>query len=337
MRKVVIISCFCVAAAVGLYAVLQAQSSGRQKPPDVSNITVNVDLQRLEKMLFSLNNKEEIRTFLKDNALFAAQFLGLASHKDEDTLVERLHTMVHDANIQALYQEVQRVFGDCSAIQQQFEEVFRHLLYYYPDFQIPQIATFITGMGMDLHLSEELIVIGLDFFMGEGAKFRPIELPQYILRAYQPAYIVPKTLLLLSQEFIKTNDTDQTLLADMLHYGKAYYFTQSMLPKTEASLILSYTKEQLAEVEQHQDIVWGHFIDQELLYVTNHLTKNKYLQDGPFTSEIGRRCPGNIGRWLGWEIVKSYMERHSEISLPTLMRNIDTQALFAASGYRPKK
>jgi len=91
--------------------------------------------------------------------------------------------------------------------------------------------------------------------MGEGAKFRPIELPQYILRAYQPAYIVPKTILRLSQEFIKTNSANQTLLKDMLHYGKAYCFTQAMLPTVEAGLILSYTKEQLAAVEYHQDIV----------------------------------------------------------------------------------
>jgi len=83
--------------------------------------------------------------------------------------------------------------------------------------------------------------------------------------------------------------------------------------------------------------VWEHFIDQELLYVTDHLIKNKYLQDRPFTAEIGRRCPGNIGRWLGWEIIKSYMKRNTEENLTTLMRNTDTQALFFASGYRPSK
>jgi len=326
-----------MAISVGLYALLQAQYAAKKKPPDISNIEVSLEIQRLEGVLFGLESKQEIRAFLKDNALFAAQFLGLTSHEEENTLVERLYAMVHNADIQALYQEVQQVFGDFSAIQQQFEEAFRYLLYYYPDFKIPQLATFITGMGMDLYLSKDLIVIGLDFFMGEEAKFRPIELPQYILRAYQPAYIVPKTILQLSQEFIKTNDADQTLLADMLYYGKAYYFTQALLPKVEAAIILSYTKEQLAAVEQHQDIVWEHFIDQELLYVTNHLIKNRYLNDRPFTSEIGQQCPGNIGRWLGWEIVKSYMARHTEVSLSALMSSTDTQALFAQSKYRPKK
>ena len=37
------------------------------------------------------------------------------------------------------------------------------------------------------------------------------------------------------------------------------------------------------------------------------------------------------------KIVKSYMERHTEVSLPTLMHDADTQVLFVASGYRPKQ
>ena len=337
MRKLVIISCLCIAVAAGLYAVLSAQASSRRKVPDVSHITVHVEIQRLEQVLFGLDNKEAIRAFLKDNTLFATQFLGLSSPRAEEELVERLYAMIKDPHIQALYQEVQRVFGDFSAIQRQFETGFRYLRYYYPAFKLPKLATFITGMGTDLHVSDDLIVIGLDFFMGEGAQFRPIELPPYILRAYQPAYIVPKTILLLSQQFIETNDTDQTLLADMLYYGKAYYFTQVLLPAVEASVILAYTPEQLAAVEQHQDIVWEHFIENELLYVTNHLTKHKYISDRPFVSEIGRRCPGNIGRWLGWEIVKRYMKKHTDVSLPALMSNSNAQELFIQSSYRPKK
>jgi gliding motility-associated lipoprotein GldB len=321
----------------GLYAVLQAQYAAKKKSPDLSGITVHLAIKRLEKVLFSLDSKEEIRAFLKGNTLFATQFLGLTSRRDEDALVEKLYAMVHNANLQALYQEVQRVFGDFSAIQQQLEGAFCYLRYYYPHFKIPQVVTFITGMGIDLHLSEDLIVVGLDFFMGEGAKFRPIELPEYLLKTYQTAYIVPKIILLLSQKFIETNDADQTLLADMLYYGKAYYFAQAMLPEVDVSVILAYTKEQLAEVENHQDVIWEHFIGQELLYVTNHLTKNNYLNDRPCTSEIGQRCPGNIGRWLGWEIVKSYMKKHAEADLPALMCNPDTQALFAQSGYRPRK
>ena len=337
MRKRAIIAGLCIAVLTSIYLVLKTRNSSQQYAPDVSHITVHVEVQRLEQVLFALDSKADIRAFLQEHADFATQFLGLSSPGVEEELAERLHAMIKNPDIQALYQEVQQFFGDCSAIRQQFEAAFRYLRYYYPDCKVPQLATFITGMGKDLYISPDLIVIGLDFFMGEGAKFRPIELPDYILRAYEPDYIVPKTILLLSQQFIETDSSDQTLLAEMLYYGKAYYFAQALLPDVKPSVLLAYTPEQLADVEQHQEVVWEHFIDQELLYVTNHLTKNQYVRDRPFVPEIGQRCPGNIGRWLGWEIVKSYMKKHTTVSLPALMSNPNVQELFTQSGYRPRK
>lgn len=336
MKKIALY-CLGIVVAGGLYITWITRTTPQKKVPDTSHIQVQLDVQRLEETLFSLDSKDAIHEFLQKHKLFAEQFLGVTSSEANRELTERLYAMIRDPHIQTLYREVQQVFGDCSAIQQQFATAFQYLKYYYPDFKIPQIATFITGMGTDLHISDDLIVIGLDFFMGEGAKFRPIGMPEYLLRGYQPAHIVPKICLLLSQQFIQTHDSDSTLLADMLYYGKAYYFAQALLPEVEASTLLDYTPEQLADVEQHQAVIWEHFIEHELLYATNHLIKNKYLSNRPFVAEIGPRCPGRIGRWLGWEIIKRYMKKHTDVSLSTLMSEPDTQKLFTQSKYRPKK
>ena len=181
MQNIVIIFCLCIAVAPGLYTVWTAKTSSRQKAPDVSHITVHLEIQRLAQMFFALDSKEAICAFLENNKLFAMQLLGLAPYKAREALVEQLDAMIKDSNIQALYQEVQQVFGDFAAIKQQFEAAFRYLRYYYPDFKLPQIATLITGRGIDLHVSDDWIVMGLDFFMGDGVKFRPIELRHIFL------------------------------------------------------------------------------------------------------------------------------------------------------------
>ncbi|MCG8341153.1 MAG: gliding motility lipoprotein GldB [Cytophagales bacterium] len=306
------------------------------KIPDVSKIQVDLKIARLERVLFGLTSKEEIRTFLKDYPLFAKKFLKLDTYSHDSILVDELWQLTHNAHMVTLYEEVQRVFGNFSTIQHQLEEAFRYIRYYYPSFHLPKIATFITGMGTDLYVDDSLIVIGLDFFLGEGAKFRPIALPQYICNTYQPLSIVPKIMLLISQQFNETDNEDHTLLADMIYYGKAYYFTKSVLPFTADSLIIAYTAQQLADVQQNQAIVWEHFIENELFYKTDHSVVNKYINDRPFTLEIGPRCPGRIGHWLGWEIVKKYMAMHTDLTLPTLMRNSHAQALLRQSKYRPR-
>jgi len=55
------------------------------------------------------------------------------------------------------------------------------------------------------------------------------------------------------------------------------------------------------------------------------------------TIQVGEKCPGRIGQWIGWEIVKEYMKENKEVSLPELMDMGDAQRLFKESGYKPKK
>lgn len=321
---------------LGIAVVTCSSDDQHLKVPDVSMIQVNVEIARLERVLFGLTSKEAVHTFLKKNPLFASKFLALDTYAHDTILVDKLWEFTHNALMGTLHEEVQRVFSSVSVIQHQLEEAFRYIRYYYPSFQIPKIVTFITGMDTDLYVDDSLIVIGLDFFLGEGAKFRPNALPQYIRNTYHPLSIVPKIMLLLSKQFNQTDKEDHTLLAAMIYHGKAYYFTKAVLPFIADSLIIDYTPQQLADVQHNQAIVWQHFIENKLLYTTQHGVINQYINERPFTLEIGPRCPGRIGRWLGWEIVKKYMARHTALTLPTLMGHTHAQTLLRQSKYRPK-
>jgi gliding motility-associated lipoprotein GldB len=322
--------------AICVYVFYQRTIKNYAISPNITGISVDLPIKRLEKELFHLSTPAEIRDFIQRNEQFSQKFLGIYTSENEELIIDKLYTLLHDTAIHELYQEVRQVFEDFTLIQQQLQQAFCYLRYYYPNFAIPQVVTFITGMGTDLYVDQDLIVIGLDFFLGENARFRPIKTPNYILRTYQPDYIVPKILLLLAQTFQANTSTDHTLLSDMLAYGKAYYFTQALLPHTSDHMILGYTAEQLADTQKNQRIVWEHFIEHQLLYETNHLIKKRYLGTRPFTAEIGPRCPGNIGGWLGWEIIKQYMQRNPKTTLEELMQDTNAQKLFTSSKYRPK-
>ena len=123
----------------------------------------------------------------------------------------------------------------------------------------------------------------------------------------------------------------------MVYYGKGYVFTKAMLPEVADSLVIGYSDKQLTETFNAQDVVWAHFIDNQLLYQTSPAIKQRYLNERPFTAEIGQACPGAIGRWVGWRIVGRYHEEHSGVSVPDLMRNADARQIFEQSGYKGQK
>ena len=51
------------------------------------------------------------------------------------------------------------------------------------------------------------------------------------------------------------------MIAEMIYYGKAYYFAKQVLPFSADSLLIGYSGADLINVKENQDVVWSHFID----------------------------------------------------------------------------
>ena len=213
-----------------------------------------------------------------------------------------------------------------------------------PQTKPPKIRTVFSGFGglsaefsaQNMVVTDSLIILGLDFFMGKKGMYMPPNVYDYQIRKLEPKGLVGQVVLQYSAFFNQQNSEDHTLLSDMIWYGKSYTFTKKILPEVPDSLLFGFTKQELAESNAFQGEVWEHFIDNSLLFKKDEVTKTKYLGERPKTPEIGPACPGSIGRWLGWVIVNHYLAQNPKVSLPKLMANQEANKLFLASGYRGK-
>ncbi len=306
-------------------------------PGEIEQLKEDVRIERLEDTLFRSESVEDVLAFLALHPILKKEFLGSDQYPGDTVLAEILFSRISNRDIAVLLEETRRVFGDMHNLKADFEEAFAYMKNYFPNAKIPKIQTLVTGFGSsEMYVSDSLIIIGLDYYIGPDAAFRPNSYPDYILRRYQKEYIVPAVMLLLSDKYIATDYADNTMLADMVFYGKKYYFTKKMLPCTPDSLIIWYTGRELTDVDENQHIIWGNFIQNKLLFETSHITKGKFMGERPNTYEISAVCPGRIGAWVGWEIVRKYMEDHPEVSLAGLMGEKDAMRIFKASNYKGK-
>lgn len=313
---------------------LGCSSDSCREHPEIDHSKVELRIERLEQVMFGLNSKPEITKFLNSHPALVSQFLGHVQYSHDSILVNNILRLSNDAYIDTLRQEAHRVFGNFSQIEEQFEQAFGYLRYYYPDAPLPKIQTVITGFGQDLYVSDSVIIIGLDYFLGPSAKYRPLDYPSYIQARFSPEFIVPTCILQLSKIYNQTNYQDKSLLADMIFFGKSYFMAERILPCVDDSLIVQYTSRQMRDVNDNQNIIWASFLQNELLYETNHFIKDKFIGERPAVPEIGSRCPGRIGAWVGWQIIRSYMEKNPA-SLQDLMSNSDAAEIFRLSGYKP--
>ena len=302
--------------------------------PNTNKIKLNLQFESLENTLPAIQTKQQLADFFSLHPLMRDNFFNRQSYPDDSVFINELFRRVTHPSMDTLLAETQRVFGNGDELKKQFTEAFKNLKYYYPDFNPPKIETTISGLETDVMVTDSLVIIGLDYFLGDGAKFRP-NMYEYILRRYHKNSVVPSVMLLygISDRFNKTNAEDKTVLADMIAYGKAYTFTKHILPCTPDSVLMGYTQKELDGAYYNEETIWKRMIEDQILFGTSHMIKQKYIAERPKTVEISAQCPGRIGMWVGWQMTNGYLYETGK-KLTDLMLEPDAQKIFKLSKYR---
>jgi len=128
---------------------------------------------------------------------------------------------------------------------------------------------------------------------------------------------------------------DQPMIDQMIEKGKRMYVLDKLLPFVPDTLKTGYTANQLKGAYDHEGDIWNFFLTNNLLYNIDPSIQKNYLQDGPKTEELGEASPGFIGMFVGWQIVKKYMEKHGNLPFNELMQT-DSRKIFEESKYKPR-
>jgi hypothetical protein len=219
-------------------------------------------------------------------------------------------------------------------------ETFGYIKGAYPAFRIPAVYTYISGLLYEYPVSylDSVLIIGLDMFLGwNEEQYRKAGLPVYMTRRMEQRNIIPECARQVAFSMIPTESDPKTLLEFMVLHGKILYAMDLFLPDTPDSLKIGYTSSQMKWSNENESSVWRLFIDQEMLYKSDAFLINRFIQDGPFTSGLPEGSPAMLGRYTGWQIVKSYMQKHPSTDLITLFSLEDAQMILSKSGFKPKK
>jgi hypothetical protein len=327
-----------ILVGLGLFGCSKVKEEKCVFIPDTKSILVNVNMELLQDSIAAITTKKQVVGFLTRYPALRDHFFGRAGYPGDSVFINELYRRFTNPALDTLSMEAHRVFGDLSELRNEFNLAFSNIKYYYPQFQPPKIITVLSGLETDLLVSDTLIVVGLDYYLGPGAKYRPNTF-EYMLRRYKKDFIVPSVLLLygISPNFNKVKSSDQTVLADMIAYGKAYYFAKHMLPCVADSVFIGYSGNEIRGARQNESQIYVRLIENEVLYSTSHQIKQHYLDERPKTLEIGEQCPGRIATWIGWQMVNAFAENHPDNTLPQIMEMPQADVLFKNSKYRPEK
>jgi len=312
---------------------------------DLKGQTAELHWQRFELDLFTLGDsgftQEELEQLQADYPrmlpLYTQAIMRFGALEDPASL-QTLEKYTSDQNILELFEAVKSAYPNGS-LNSELELIEKGLLrfqHYFPERSIPQLKSMISAFTYSTVVDDSLLVISLDNYLGKDFELYPqAGIPAYKFKYFSREYIVSDALKAwLLTEF--QSKEAQNLLEQMVYQGKIIYLLYAFLPEVEEHLLLNYEAEELNWCRDNAAEVWAHFLEMELLFTTENYKIRKYLGDSPFIPGFPEGSPGRVGQWLGYEIVKAYMDRNKGRTLPQLMQMQDANQILQQSKYKPQ-
>ena len=322
--------------------------------PDVSQIKVNLKMQRFEKDFFALDTNDldrgfdqlrlEYHTFLND---YTGKILGLEG-KDTSQWDMAIKAFIRD--YRPIYDSAQKIDKGIEAAKLDIEEGLKYVKFYFPSYQLPeQFITFIgpidafaysqTGGSGDIITAFGLCT-GLQLHLGGNSMVYNSEAgmqlyPEYISRKFDTENIAVNCMKNIIDDIHTPLQAGESMLTIMVDHGKRMYVLDLLLPDTKEEIKLGYTSKQLKAVKNSEGFIWNYFNENNLLFETDLLKMRSFVTDGPSTDEFGWGSPGFISLYTGRQLIRAYMKKHPETSLNALL-DLDANKILSGAGYKPR-
>ncbi len=307
--------------------LLLACNSKSALEKEIEAIPVDVKIVRFDKE-FAAATPSDLENLKSKYPMFFPKHYNdtIWEQKMTDTLQRQLNT------------EVEKKFPSEMKIEEEIQSIFQHIKYYFPQFISPTVLT--TTSDVDYKnkvvLFNDLLIISLDTYLGNEHQFYG-GIKKYISQNLKESQLGPDIASEYAKQLI-TKPGQRSFLAQIVYFGKELYLKDLWLPDSSDAEKIGYTEAQLAWAQENEEFIWRYFVEREILFSTNTKLHAQFINPAPFSKfylEIDNDSPGMIGRYIGWQIVRSYMKNNNANAQQLMIKN--TNDLFTESKYKPTK
>ncbi len=239
-------------------------------------------------------------------------------------------------------QYLDKQFSNTGAFQKELEQAFRYVKHYFPQYKTSN-AIFFTGPfdapgvantnnGFAFGLQQ---YAGKDFKEYQAPEFQEM-FPTYISRRFSKEYMVANCMKSVADDIFPDRSAGKPLIEQMIEKGKQWYLLDKFLPKTPDSLKTGFTQKQLEWCAANEGMIWSYIVKNEDLNSLSPAVIQVYIGEAPFTQGMPQDAsPGNLGQWIGWQIVKKFVSKNSKLSIEEVMRTAPA-VINEQAKYKPK-
>jgi len=310
---------------------------------DVSNTDLKLDVYRYDVNMFNAKSVNELASIntsqiKQGGELYEFYVMEMLSSGSpyHDSIANTLFLFTQDSIMKMVNTNVQNLFGDFNTEQVQMVEMFKHLKFHIPHAMLPtNVITYNSTFANGVVSTPTQIGLGLEMYLGNDNEIiKQLPYPDYFKTKMEKEYLIPDVAQSWIEANVLENNAGDEFLSNMIYNGKLLYLIDAMLPNMEDHLKIRYSKKEYDWAEISEYNIWKHIVEQNWIYSTDMKLIVRYFKPGPTTVGL-EGSPSKIGQYLGWKIIKAYMEKNPEVTIQKLIAEKNHTKLLKA--YKPKE
>lgn len=315
-------------AFLALISLLLGCDSKSKLEKEISKISMQPSFERFDQQ-FTRLNEEKLKT-LKSSYPFL-----FSSRYDDAFWIQKSN----DSLEIMLTDEVSKAFNHNEVWKEDVVNLFKHLKYYYPNFKSPRVISIVSGVDYrnKTIVTDSIVLLALDNYLGADHEFYQ-NISAYISKSMCKEFMVSDLATSYAKKYTSQPRT-KTFLDEMIYRGKLLAFKDKMIPFAADSLMIKYSEEQLNWAFQNESQVWRYFIDKQLLFSSDPSLLPRFINPAPYSKfylDLDNSSPGRIGEFIGWQIVKSFLENNNEVTFQNFLA-MNAEEIYNKSRYKPKR
>ena len=300
-----------------------------------------INIYRFEQSLFATNESKIDKDILEWEKRLGAFFESfnyeiLRTNSKQENYKQELLQFVSHPDMREAFDTLIKKYPNVNFLETELSEAFDRYNQYFPQKVLPKVVTYFSGFNFGVVTNDTILAIGLDYFLGKDCSFyKRLNSPKYMRLKNQSKFILPFCFEAIANNEFSDFNSENNFLSQMIYKGKIMYFLDVILPQFSNADKLRFSQNQLNWCKENESNIWAYFIDNEILYSTDIKKFNSYINYAPFAKGMPKESPGRIAYWMGWNIVKTYMNNKKNITIEQLMENTNPQEILQQSRYKP--
>lgn len=296
--------------------------------PEINNIPIVVSLERFDQEFANTSAADLSKLKIKYPFLFPEQYHdSVWVAKTKDTLQLEIN------------KEVQLAFPSFEQEKEQLELLFKHLKFYFPKSEIPQIITLTNEVSYDNRIvfADSLLLICLDNYLGRDHHFYT-QISQYIANQLDKEFLIADVASAITKPHL-SYPRQNSFIERLVFYGKELFLVSQLTPWLSPHQHMRYTQEEWQWAVDNEAQIWSYFIENDLLYSSNQDLDRRFLDPAPFSKfglALDNESPGRLGRFIGWQILTSFAIENPNVPIAQILQ-MSGEQIFLKSRYKPKK